>query len=150
VKGYTLKEENGTWTARWAYVGPDGKRLQPKKRGFRTRKAAETFLSEELARYGRVERVEPSKMTLRQYVERDVLPIAAQRVKPSTLRRYTDLLAKVTAHRVGALQLQQLTPGDLARLSTTTWCSPGRTGPQPTLKPSARASTGRSPASAYR
>jgi integrase len=70
MKGSITREANGTWTWFFGYTGHDGKRRQPKGRGYPTKKAAETALRERLRVFDRGGPVtEPSRELLGRYLE---------------------------------------------------------------------------------
>jgi len=103
--------KGSTWT--YVFSVPNGDRMrQISKGGFATRKACEAALAERLTEYGQggEDRGEPSKMSLRSYLEGEWLPTLRE-LKPSTRKGYADLVAAYIAPHLGDVRLCDLTAG---------------------------------------
>lgn len=103
-----------TWTYAFS-VGPRDRRRQISKGGFRTKGLAEAALAEAVDQYGKGERIEPSKVTVRTYLEGQWLP-SLHHLKPTTRHGYTGLVANKVLPRLGDLRLDEVTGGHLGDL----------------------------------
>jgi integrase len=110
-------ETSGTW---WFIVdigtGSDGHRRQAKRRGFATKKAAQTEMDRLRHTVATQTYVAPKRQTLGEYLTDDWLPAAKVNLEESTwvsYKRYIDL--HVVPH-IGGVQLQSLDAGTLNRL----------------------------------
>jgi integrase len=63
------------------------------------------------------QRVEPSKMTIAEFLRNEWLPLIAKK-KPSTVRGYTDIVEQRLIPRLGDVRLPELTVGDIVRVYT--------------------------------
>jgi integrase len=87
MKGTVAQEPNGTWSWRFGYTGPDGKRRHRRGRGFRTKGEAAKAQREALRLVdGNRAPLEGGKTTTAQYLAR-WLAHQEHRVRPSTYRR---------------------------------------------------------------
>lgn len=107
----SIKKDGGSWMfildlPRTA----DGKRRQQKRRGFRTRKAAEAALQAALQRLSNGRWVEPSKVTLRDYLVDTWLPFVEDRVRPSTYESYRGNIERHVLPTLGTVPLQSISP----------------------------------------
>jgi integrase len=107
--------KNGGQTTSWYVVmdlnrGPDGRRRQKWHGGFRTRKEAEVAKGKLANEMHSGLYVEPSKVTLREWVESNWLPTMRSQVKPSTWDSYMRNLHLQLLPTLGHRTLQQLTP----------------------------------------
>jgi integrase len=106
--------------SRWAVVvdvgrDADGRRLRKWHSGYTRRKDAERALTEILGRLETGTFVEPSKLTVRSFLEDEWLPAIRASVRPSTFVSYALNVARAT-DSIGSVRLQQLTPAMLNRL----------------------------------
>jgi integrase len=106
---------------RWTVVydeGRDenGRRRQRSKGGFHTRREAQRFLTDVLARLGDGSYAQPSKMTVRDYLEQEWLPAVESTVRPLTFTQYGSVVRLRILPTLGNLRLQQLTGGHLNTL----------------------------------
>jgi integrase len=113
MRGHVCKRGNS-----WAVVydeGRDqgGKRIQRWKSGFATRKEAQAFLTKILTSLGDGSYVQPSKVTVREFLEEEWLPAIGDTVRPLTLTQYRSIVRGRIAPRVGHLRLQALSGGHL-------------------------------------
>lgn len=98
---------------RWRAVfdGPPdpatGQRRQTGRRGFETRREAEAFLREALAKVETGTWAQASRLTLREYLDSWLLTL---RVKPTTLSDYRQSVERYVDPRIGGLRLTGLSP----------------------------------------
>lgn len=113
MRGHVRKRGNG-WTAIYDEgYNEDGKRVQRWKGGFATRKEAQAALTRVLGSLGDGSYVQPSKVTVREYLVEEWLPAIAGTVRPLTLTQYTSIVKGRIVPRLGHLRLQALTGGHL-------------------------------------
>lgn len=110
MKGTVAQETNGTWGWRFGYTAVDGKRRQPRGRGFRTRAEAGRAMREAMRLVDRgTAPLEPGKTTTAQYLAR-WLAHQEHRVRPSTFRRDRISVRDDLAPIIGHVSLVQLGP----------------------------------------
>jgi integrase len=116
------KREGRTGTTYYvvAYVGIDasGRRKQKWHSGYRSLHEARDAQTEIRGRLKSGTYVEPSKMSLREYVEDEWLPSVKRSIRPSTFESYAGNLRRhVLGHEIlGGAQLRHVTPGMLNKL----------------------------------
>jgi Arm DNA-binding domain len=82
VRGHTYRRGQ-TWTAVYDEAsGEDGRRRQRSKGGFATRKQAQAFLTDKLARLGDGTYTPPSKLALGDYLTGEWLPAVEGTLRP--------------------------------------------------------------------
>lgn len=96
--------------------GADGKRRQKWHGGFETRKAADAVRARLVHELTSGYYVEPSRMTLEEWMLDHWLPVAETRVKPTTLRAYRSATRHHVVPYMGGVQLGKLTGQMLIRL----------------------------------
>jgi integrase len=101
--------------ATWAYVidaGRDaaGKRVQKKRRGFATKKAAESAMQLELHQRRSGNYIEKSPETVGELLERWLETVIRHKVKPTTLEDYAFTVRKHLSPALGSIPVQTLTP----------------------------------------
>jgi len=114
MKG-TIWKRGDTWTYQFP-VTRGGRRRQISKGGFRTKRECQDALTDALADWQKGARVEPSKITVAEYLEGSWLPLIEHAVKPTTFRGYTDIVRKRIVPLVGDVRLAELNEGDIARM----------------------------------
>jgi len=87
-----------------------GKRVQRWKGGFATKKEAQAF-TDVLSRLGDGSYVQPTKLTLRAFVDHEWLPAIAGTVRPLTLTQYRSVMKGRILPRLGHVRLQAVTGG---------------------------------------
>ena len=109
-----VRKRGKTWSAVYD-EGEDehGKRVQRWKGGFATQKAAQKFLTDVLKGLDDGSYVQPSKTTVREFVEQEWLPTIAGKVRPLTLTQYRSIVKNRILPRIGHLRLQAVTGGHL-------------------------------------
>ncbi len=115
-RGSIRQDINGTWSYTVDITAPGDKRRQMRKRGFATRRAAQTALTKVLRELDTGAHVDPSRLTLADYVERDWLPNARMRLRPSTLHSYQRNLRIHVLPTLGGTPLQRITGSQLTAL----------------------------------
>ncbi len=113
----SVQKYTGTRGVSWSYVidlgrTPDGKRDQKRKRGFATRKAAEESLQRELhdRRIGAY--VEPTRLTVGEYLERWLIEAEGARLA-HTMYTYRSIVRNRIAPHLGTIPLAKLGPIDV-------------------------------------
>lgn len=113
--------KDGRQTVNWYVVvdlgrSPDGKRRQKWHGGFRTRREAEAARARIVHEFNTGNYVEPSALTLEQWVRDQWLPTMRSQVKPTTFDSYRRNLELHVLPRLGSRQLRTLTPMMLNKL----------------------------------
>ena len=116
MKGSVYKR-GATWTYQFA-IQRNGKRRFATKGGFRTKKECEDALTTALSEHQLGTQVEPSKLTLTEYLRKEWLPLQVVSKKPSTLRGYRDIVERRIIPHLGEVRLRDLSSRDVARLYT--------------------------------
>jgi len=113
MKGH-FKKRGATWYF-WVELepGPDGRRRQKSRGGFKTRKEAEHAFAELRDEVRQGVYTEPSKLSLNRYIEEEWLPSIQASVRPTTLRNYRDLFNGYVRPSFGRTQLVNVTPARL-------------------------------------
>ncbi|MCL6633429.1 MAG: site-specific integrase [Alicyclobacillus herbarius] len=101
------------------YLGYDdsGRKRYTTKRGFKTKREAEQYLSEVTKALHEGTHVEPSRQTLESYL-RSWLADKQTQIRPGTWRSYSWLVERHVIPRIGHLQLGKLRPSHLQKLYT--------------------------------
>ena len=100
----------GTWSYRIDLdVGPDGRRRQKQRGGFRTKREAQTALNEALGELQRGEFVSPSKQTVTDFIETWVTAVKGE-LADSAWANYDAVMRTYVMPRIGAVRLADLTP----------------------------------------
>lgn len=113
-RGFTKKRGNN-WTA-FYYVGRGAGRRQYSKGGFRTKREAQAHLNSVLGAMQSGDFVEPTKLTLREYLLGRWLPTIETNHRPSTYDSYQRMVLLHIVPVLGDLALQSLTADHLDRL----------------------------------
>lgn len=114
-RGSIKQAANGSWLF-VVDVGVGAQRRQVRKRGYRSRPAAQSALTALLRSVDVGDYVEPSRLTLRLYVEDFWLPNARMRLRPSTAHSYERNLRLHVLPTLGDVALQRLNGPQLTRL----------------------------------
>jgi integrase len=115
-RGSIRQDTNGTWSFTVDITAPGEKRRQMRKRGFPTRRAAQTALTKVLRDLDTGAHVDPSRLTLADYIDTHWLPNAKMRLRPSTLHSYQRNLRIHVLPALGATPLQRLTGSQFTAL----------------------------------
>jgi integrase len=116
MRGHVYKRGT-TWTVVYD-EGHDehSRRRQRSKGGFQTRRDAQRFLTDVLARLGDGSYAQPSKTSLGDFLEGEWLPAVASTVRPLTFTQYASVVRLRILPTLGHLLLQALTGGHLNAL----------------------------------
>lgn len=109
----SIRKRGETWTVYWSINDSDGKRQQRTRGGFRTRKDAQSHLTETLAALQNGGYAEPSRVTLKEFLEVQWLPSIRASVRHSTFDSYERNIRLHVLPRLGGIRLQQLSPDQL-------------------------------------
>jgi integrase len=114
LKGSVIKR-GSTWTAYWSTKdAATGKRDQHSKGGFKTKKAGQAHLNVVLVRVEDGTWNPESKLTVKDFVEKEWLPsikaaVMGGSLKPTTEAAYRHLMTRHVVPRIGAIRLADLT-----------------------------------------
>lgn len=86
-------------------------RRQGCKSGFKTKKEAETALTDTLGTLQHGTYVQPAKMSLAEFIQQQWLPTVTPTIRPTTLVGYKCLITAHLVPRLGTTPLQKLSPG---------------------------------------
>ena len=120
MRGHVGKRE-GKRGVSWYYMvdlGRDeatGKREQKQKRGFRTRKEAQSAMREEISALENGTYVLPSRMTLAQYLEEWKDDYVTHNVRESTAAEYRRIIDRNIVPQLGRHRMQNLRPQHIQR-----------------------------------
>jgi len=109
----------------------NGRRQQVRKRGFRTKKDAQTALNDALGELQHGVFVRPRRITLESYLDDWLESLAIAGRRPTTIAGYRRLIRIHVKPPLGGMAIQQITAVDLDRLYSqlTKVGSPGGRGP---------------------
>lgn len=107
-RGSIRKDASGRWFFVVDVPGHDGGRRQLRRRGFATKRAAESELDRLVGEVVTGVFVDPSKLTIERYIEDQWLPSMAATVRPTTFDTYSRLARKHVIPRLGPVALQRL------------------------------------------
>jgi len=119
VKGH-FRKRGERWYF-WAELepGPDGKRKQVSKGGFRTRREAEAGFADFRDQQRTGTYVAPAATTLKTFLVNEWLPSITASVRPSTLDHYANNVHAYVVPAIGSLRIQSVTPARLNALYAT-------------------------------
>lgn len=112
----SIKRTGSTWGFVVDIGRKDGRRQQVRKRGFRTRKDAQTALNEALAALQHGAYARPRRITFGSYLTDWVASLATTGRRPTTIAGYDRLIRIHVAPDLGDIPIQELTAVDLDRL----------------------------------
>jgi integrase len=113
VQGSFVRKRGGTWSA-YFYV-PDGNRgrRQRSKGGFPTKGTAQAYLASVVHTVQSGDYVEPSPLTVVEYLRDQWLPMVKMSLRTSTFDSYERMLKLHVYPNIGSIALQRLSPTDL-------------------------------------
>jgi integrase-like protein/Arm domain-containing DNA-binding protein len=114
-QGGHIRKRGDTWTAYYFVHGPSGRR-QRSKGGFHTKKEAQAFLATALAGVTAGTYIEPTKLTLGEYLTDRWLPAKRASIRPSTWDNYRRYIENHIVPALGSVLLQRLTADQFDRL----------------------------------
>ncbi|MFL6238830.1 MAG: tyrosine-type recombinase/integrase [Actinomycetes bacterium] len=116
-RGSIRQSSNGSWYFVVDVTEECGPRQQTRRRGFATRREAQTALSKTLRDLDNAAYVPPSRQLLGDYLTATWLPAVKTTVRPSTFDSYQRMMrVHVNEHPIAKRRLQQVTPADLNAL----------------------------------
>ena len=108
-RGSVRQESNGSWSFTVDVADATGRRRQAKRRGFPSRRLAQSAMTALIAEMDKGVYVAPSRQTLKAFLEREWLPAIAPTIRPATLDSYTRVLRlHVSPMPIGNLALQDI------------------------------------------
>jgi integrase len=115
-RGVIDRDPNGTWWFRVDVAPAGAPRQQLRRRGFRTKRDAQSALNELLHDVGKGTFVAADRMTVAEYLADWVQSLPTQGLRPRTVASYRDTLRLHVTPSLGAGRLQALSALDLDRL----------------------------------
>jgi integrase len=116
MRGHSYKR-GSSWTVVCDEpTADDGKRRRRSKGGFATRKEAQRFLTDTLARVDSGSYAVPSKLTVTDHLEREWLPAVEGTLRPLSIQRYRSVVRLYIRPRIGSQRLQSFSGGTLNAL----------------------------------
>jgi integrase len=111
----SIKRSGSTWGFVLDIGRSNGRRQQVRKRGFRTRKDAQTALNDALAELQHGTYVRPRRIMLESYLDDWFASLAIAGRRPTTIAGYRRLIRVHVNPALGDLELQQITAVDVDR-----------------------------------
>src|SRR4051812_28561713 len=111
----SVKKDGSSWYVAFD-LGKDpltGKRKQKRKRGFKTKKEAEKFLSEQLNSIDKETYFEPSVLTFGEYLDYWLENYAKPNTAARTLEGYSYVIRKHIKPSLGNIKISKLQPSHL-------------------------------------
>lgn len=108
TQGSIKKDASGKWSFVVDLVGVGGKRKQAFRRGFATKKAAQTELTRLLGDQQRGTYVAPTRSTLGQFMLDEWLPARRPSLRESTAASYEQMIRTYVVPTIGAAKLQAI------------------------------------------
>jgi hypothetical protein len=114
----SIKKTGSTWGFVLDVGRSNGRRQQVRKRGFRTKKGAQTALNEALADVQHGSYVRPRRVTFGDYLDDWLATVAVAGRRPTTIAGYRRGIRIHVKPALGDFEVQQITAVDLDRLYT--------------------------------
>ena len=111
----SVRKRGSTWTAYWFVPDAKGERRQRTKGGFEKKRDAQGYLNEQLAGIADSNYIEPSRLTLGEYLTDYWLPTVKSGTRPSTWDSYRRTIEQHIIPALGGTHLQQLSAHQLDR-----------------------------------
>lgn len=127
----STRKRGKTWTAYYWVTDPGGKRVQRSKGGFRTKADAQAHLTTVLAGIQTGAYVEPTKLTVGEYLRDEWLPTVKNSLKPSTFYGYESIVTGRVIPHLAGIRLSQLTTGHIASMYAELRATGNRRGKAP-------------------
>ncbi len=115
----SIHKRGTTWTVVYDEPSPDGARRQRSKGGFPTRRDAQAFLTEQLARIGGGTYSTPARMTVTEFLNGEWLPAVEGTLRPLSVTQYRMITRLYLVPNVGHVRLQALSGGHLNAMYAT-------------------------------
>jgi integrase len=112
-----VRKRGTSWTVVYDEQ-PDehGRRRQRSKGGFATRREAQAFLTDTLAKLGNGTYAAPSKLTVAAFLSDEWLPAVQNTLRPLSVAKYEQVIRLHLVPRIGSTRLQALSAGHLNAL----------------------------------
>jgi integrase len=108
-RGSVRQDSNGTWFFIVDIADATGRRQQTRRRGYASRREAQTAMTELLSDLDKGVYVPPSRRTLKAFLEEEWLPAVVATVRPATWDSYSRVLRlHVIPTPIGSLPLQDV------------------------------------------
>lgn len=108
-RGSVRQDTNGTWSFTVDVADANGRRRQTRRRGFPSRRSAQTAMTGLLAELDKGVYVPPSRLNLAEFLEQEWLPAVEATVRPATWDSYSRVLRlHVIPLRIGTTSLQHV------------------------------------------
>ena len=114
-RGSVRQAANGTWFL-IVDIGSGAERKQTRRRGFTTKKAAQSALTHILETLSKQSYVAPSRLTLEDFIEQRWLPAVKSSLRSSTHESYSRNLRLHVIPVLGSMPLQAVDAGSLTAL----------------------------------
>jgi integrase len=108
-----VRKRGQTWTVVHDEPSPDGKRRQRTKGGFATKRDAQRYLTDALARIDGSTYASPSKLALGEYLTDEWLPAVESTLRPLSVTRYRSIIRLYITPHIGAARVQGLSGGHI-------------------------------------
>jgi integrase len=120
MTGHVRRRGERSWELKYDIGSDAGGRRKTRYASFKgTKRDAEIELAKLVSAAAQGEQVDPSKITVSEFLDRWERDWAASNVSPKTLERYVELMRMHVRPRIGAVRLQRLRHDDLAELYAT-------------------------------
>jgi integrase len=116
MQGSFVRKRGQTWTAYFYVLDGNGHRKQRTKGGFATKADAQTYLTSQLGSVLKGDYVEPTPLTVAQYLTERWLPTMEMSLRPTTFFNYTIMIKHHVIPELGGISLQKLTVDHLDQL----------------------------------
>jgi integrase len=110
-----IHKRGSTYTVVYDESRSNGRRRQRSKGGFRTKREAETFLTDQLRRLGDGSYAQPSKLTVAEFLAEWLSAVEAT-LRPGSVRQYDAAIRLRINPSLGHMRLQTLSGGHLNAL----------------------------------
>jgi integrase len=112
MRGHVYKRGK-SWAVVYDEPAENERRKQRSKGGFKTRREAETFLREQLARLDTGSYAAPAKTTVGEFLTSEWLPAVKPTLRPSSHDRYSRVVRLYIEPHIGGVKLQTLSAGHI-------------------------------------
>jgi integrase len=117
----SVYKRGDTWTAHMSWTDNSGKRQQKTKGGFRTKREAEIYHRDFLAKVDAGARIASPKTTLEAYLLERWLPQHSRRLRDSTKESYRLVLTAYVIPQLGRMRLDEIRTIHLETAYNTLW-----------------------------
>ena len=111
----SVNKDGSSWYVIYDIKTATGERKQKKKRGFKTKKEAEKYLSEQLTAIDKGTYFEPSEMTFSEYLDYWIENYAKPNTAQRTLENYQYMITQHIKPDLGQINISKLQPAHLQK-----------------------------------